>query len=178
MMRRIWTVSMVCSLALTGCSIGSRPAPKSNDYTVSFSLDNRSPFLTAPKEQYQAQFNVHVSKWNQDYNKKNCEVFLIVTDKTASVVDLETDNANNFAYGGWFNLNVENPALKSLDLQPISTQGVPNNWFNVVNGTQATARFIARTNKPVAPTDWRFVILAIQYDGGNVKVLWTKVVAD
>ncbi|GMA58006.1 hypothetical protein GCM10025858_25090 [Alicyclobacillus sacchari] len=176
-MREIWALSMVGCLAVTGCSIMAKPSPNPNDYKVSFSIDNSVPFLTSPKGQHQTQFNVDVSKWNQDYNKQKCEVFLIVTDKSAPVVDLETDNANNFAYGGWYNLNAENPTLKSLSLQPITTQRVPNNWFNVVNGTQASARFIARTDSPVNPKDWRFVIMAIQGDGGKVKVLWTKEVA-
>jgi hypothetical protein len=118
-----------------------------------------------------------VSKWSQNYDQKNCEVFLIVTDKDrVPVVDLETDNANNFAYGGWFDLNVENASLRSLGVQPIQTRGVPNNWFNVFNTTPATAKFIARTNKPVNPKDWRFVIMAIRGDQGT-KVLWTQVVS-
>ncbi|QSO50152.1 hypothetical protein JZ785_14355 [Alicyclobacillus curvatus] len=77
------------------------------------------------------------------------------------------------------NLSVKNPALKSLGLQPISTTHVPNNWFNVVNVqnvNKASARFVARTENPVNPSDWRFVIMAIQGNGGKVKVLWTKVV--
>ncbi|GMA64954.1 hypothetical protein GCM10025859_53940 [Alicyclobacillus fastidiosus] len=119
-----------------------------------------------------------MSDWSQNYDQKDCEVFLIVTNKDgATVSDIETDNADNFAYGGWFNPTVENASLQSLGVQPIQTARVANNWFNVVNTTQATARFTARTNKPVNPKDWRFVIMAIQGNQGGAKVLWTKVVS-
>jgi hypothetical protein len=175
---------MAVCLMLTGCSIIPKPAPKPSDYEVSFSMEHAAPFVTAPETQYQAQFQVNVTKWNPNFDPGKTEVFLIVTDKIVTkkstpVIDLESDNANNFAYGGWFNLSVENPALKSLGLQPISTTRVPNNWFNVVNVqnvNKASARFVARTENPVNPSDWRFVIMAIQGNGGKVKVLWTKVV--
>ncbi|QSO48458.1 hypothetical protein [Alicyclobacillus mengziensis] len=176
MKRGAFAISVMACLMLTGCSIFPKPAPKPSDYEVSFSMDNATPFVTAPKSQYQAQFQVTVTKWNQNFDPGKTEVFLIVTDKTAPVIDLESDNANNFAYGGWFNLSVENPVLKSLGLQPISTTRVPNNWFNVVNANKASARFVARTESPVNPVDWRFVIMATQGNQGKVKVLWTKVV--
>lgn len=169
---------MIAFLAITGCSVASRHNPQPDNYTVSFLLDNGPRFLSSPEKLYQTQFRVNVTNWSQNYDMKSCEVFLIVTNKDAvPVTDLETDNANNFAYGGWFNLDVENASLKSLGLQPIRSEVVANNWFNVMNTTSATARFIARTKEPVNPRDWRFVIMAIWGDKGKVSVLWTKVVS-
>jgi hypothetical protein len=172
------TFAVTACLTLSGCSIIPNHDPQPKDYAVSFSMDNKSPFLTSTKPQHQVQFSVNVSKWSQNYDQKNSEVFLIVTDKDhVPVMDLETDNANNFSYGGWFNLKAENPIFNSLGLQPIETDTVPNNWFNLMNASQAAAKFIARTNKPVNPTDWRFVIMAIRGEQGGTKVLWTKVVS-
>lgn len=167
-----------CLILLSGCSILPNHNPQPKNYAVSFSLGNNSPFLTSLPSQHQIQFQVNVSKWSQDYDQKDCEVFLIVTDKDHTpVMDMETDNARNFSYGGWFNLDAENPALESLGLQPFPTHAHINNWFNVVNATNATAKFIVRTDKPVALNDWRFVIMAIRGEQVGAKVLWTKVIS-
>ncbi|MCF8566229.1 hypothetical protein LLE49_16000 [Alicyclobacillus tolerans] len=171
-------LTVISCLTLSGCSIIPNHSPQRKNYAASFSFDNSTPFLTAAKGQYQTQFDVKVSDWSQNYDKKNCEVFLIVTDKDhVPVTDLETNNPNDFSYGGWFNLDAENSALESLGLQPFPTQSSINNWFNVINNSQTTSKFIARTNKPVNPNDWRFVIMAIRGEQGGAKVLWTKVVS-
>lgn len=178
MRKGLLTFVFITCLTLSGCSIIPNHNPQSKNYAVSFSYENSTHFPNAVRGQYQTQFDVNVSEWNQNYDQKNCEVFLIVTNRdSAPVVDLETSNPNYFAYGGAFNLDVENPVLKSLGVQPIDTTRVPNNWLNVVNTTQATSRFIARTDKLVKLKDWRFVILAFRGDQSGDKVLWTKVVS-
>lgn len=171
------SLAVISCLVPSGCSTIPNHNPQQKNYSASFSLDNSAPFLTAVKGRYQTQFDVNVSNWSQSYDQKNCEVFLIVTDKDrVPVIDLETNNPNYFSSGGWFNLDAENPVLESLGLQPFPAHASINNWFNVVNAPRATSKFIARTNKPVNPKDWRFVIMAIRSEQGGAKVLWTKVV--
>ncbi|QQE79763.1 hypothetical protein [Alicyclobacillus sp. SO9] len=170
-------LTVISSSVLSGCSMISNHQPRQSNYAVSFSIDNTAPFLRGVKGEYQTQFDVNVSNWSQNYDKKSCEVFLIVTDKNhVPVTDLETNSPNQFSYGGWFNRNAENPVLESLGLQPFPTHATVNNWFNVGNTSQAASKFIARTNQPVPRKDWRFVIMGLRGNRRGGKVLWTKVV--
>src|SRR6056297_781950 len=148
----------------------SRPQspPMKSHYSLQFSVSQASPLQDSSGNSVQTSIRMHISKWDQNYDKTRYQVFIVLTTSGESVTDVYTNQPHKFVLGGWYNLNKINHVLKMHKLAEIPYGSGDHSWL-YVSGEAPVSTLITATTQTYSPVKtWRIVVMAEKRQASNI----------
>ncbi|QQE77179.1 hypothetical protein [Alicyclobacillus sp. SO9] len=150
-------------------------APVKSHYSVQFSIRQPQAKGATSGQTVQTSIELHIRKWDPNYDKTRYQVFLIFTSVSTNVMDVYDNSSGKFVFGGWYNFGDINRILKQHKLSPVPNNEGEHTWLYVSSQAPFSSRIIATTRTVPQATNWRIAVIAEQRQNSNISILWSKV---